>query len=112
MSGIHKRLHYAQKLEFELMAKCFAKYLPDEYPYEVAGADRKVLREDFDDRVDVLPVSDPNLHVGNTCQASSAINTKTHQRIKRLARLFVRKRQKRRSQVCATGINVTPFTGL
>ena len=62
MSGIHKRLHYAQKLEFELMAKCFAKYLPDEYPYEVAGADRKVLREDFDDRVDVLPVSDPNIH--------------------------------------------------
>jgi hypothetical protein len=62
MSGIHKRLHYAQKLEFELMAKCFAKYLPDEYPYEVAGGDRKILREDFDDRVDVLPVSDPNVY--------------------------------------------------
>lgn len=62
MSGIHKRLHYAQKLEFELMAKCFAKYLPDEYPYDVPGADRKVFREDFDERVDVLPVADPNVH--------------------------------------------------
>jgi hypothetical protein len=62
MSGIHKRLHYAQKLEFELMAKCFAKYLPDEYPYDVPGADRKVFREDFDDRVDVLPVADPNIY--------------------------------------------------
>ena len=61
MSGIHKRLHYAQKLEFELMAKCFAKYLPDEYPYEVAGGDRKIFREDFDERVDVLPVADPNV---------------------------------------------------
>jgi hypothetical protein len=61
MSGIHKRLHYAQKLEFELMAKCFAKYLPDEYPYDVPGADRKVFREDFDDRIDVLPVADPNV---------------------------------------------------
>lgn len=61
MSGIHKRLHYAQKLEFELMAKCFAKYLPDEYPYDVPGADRKIFREDFDDRVDVLPVADPNV---------------------------------------------------
>lgn len=61
MSGIHKRLHYAQKLEFELMAKCFAKYLPDEYPYDVPGADRKIFREDFDDRIDVLPVADPNV---------------------------------------------------
>jgi hypothetical protein len=61
MSGIHKRLHYAQKLEFELMAKCFSNYLPSEYPYAVHGADRKIMREDFDDRIDVLPVSDPNI---------------------------------------------------
>jgi len=61
MSGIHKRLHYAQKLEFELMAKCFSKYLPDEYPYAVHGADRKIMREDFDERIDVIPVSDPNI---------------------------------------------------
>jgi len=61
MSGIHKRLHYAQKLEFELMAKCFHKYLPDEYPYDVIGGDRSIKREDFDDRVDIVPVADPNI---------------------------------------------------
>ena len=61
MSGIHKRLHYAQKLEFELMANCFAKYLPDEYPYDVVGGDRKVFKKDFDERVDVIPVADPNV---------------------------------------------------
>lgn len=62
MSGIHKRLHYAQKLEFELMAKCFAEYLPAEYPYDVVGGDRKVFKKDFDDRVDVIPVADPNIY--------------------------------------------------
>jgi hypothetical protein len=62
MSGIHKRLHYAQKLEFELMAKCFSKYLPQEYPYDVPGGERKIFKEDFDDRVDVLPVADPNVY--------------------------------------------------
>jgi hypothetical protein len=61
MSGIHKRLHYAQKLEFELMANCFSKYLPDEYPYDVVGGDRKVFKKDFDERVDVIPVADPNV---------------------------------------------------
>jgi hypothetical protein len=62
MSGIHKRLHYAQKLEFELMAKCFAKSLPQEYPYDVPGGERTIFKEDFDERVDVLPVSDPNVY--------------------------------------------------
>jgi hypothetical protein len=62
MSGIHKRLHYAQKLEFELLANCMAKHLPEEYPYEVSGGERKIFKEDFDERVDVLPVSDPNIH--------------------------------------------------
>jgi hypothetical protein len=62
MSGIHKRLHYAQKLEFELMAKCMARHLPEEYPYEVEGGDRRVFKDDFDSRVDIIPVSDPNIH--------------------------------------------------
>jgi len=62
MSGIHKRLHYAQKLEFELMAKCFSKSLPQEYPYDVPGGERTIFKEDFDQRVDVLPVSDPNVY--------------------------------------------------
>ena len=61
MSGIHKRCHYSQKREFKLLFDVFADYLPDEYPYAVEGADRTVKAEDFSDRVDVLPVSDPNI---------------------------------------------------
>ena len=61
MSAIHKRLHYSQKLEFQLLAKGFADYLPDEYPYDVPGESRSVKAMDFDDRIDILPVSDPNI---------------------------------------------------
>lgn len=61
MSAIHKRLHYAQKTEFRLLARIFAENLPPMYPYEVAGAPAQVKGEDFDARVDVLPVSDPNI---------------------------------------------------
>jgi hypothetical protein len=61
MSAIHKRLHFAQKTEFRLLARIFAENLPPEYPYEVAGAPASVKQADFDDRVDVLPVSDPNI---------------------------------------------------
>jgi hypothetical protein len=61
MSSIHKRLHYSQRMEFQLLAKGFAEFLPDEYPYDVPGESRKIKRRDFDDRVDVLPVSDPNI---------------------------------------------------
>ena len=61
MSAIHKRLHYSQKLEFQLLAKGFADYLPDEYPYDVPGESRAIKAMDFDDRIDILPVSDPNI---------------------------------------------------
>jgi hypothetical protein len=61
MSAVHKRLHYSQKLEFQLLAKGFAEFLPDEYPYDVPGESRKIKRSDFDDRIDILPVSDPNI---------------------------------------------------
>jgi hypothetical protein len=61
MSGIHKRCHYAQKEEFQLLARLFATALPGEYPYEVAGGDRAIKTTDFDERVDVIPVSDPNI---------------------------------------------------
>ena len=61
MSSIHKRLHYSQRMEFQLLAKGFADYLPDEYPYDVPGESRKIKARDFDDRIDVLPVSDPNI---------------------------------------------------
>jgi hypothetical protein len=61
MSAIHKRLHYAQSLEFRLLFEGFGQYLPDEYPYDVPGASRKVKRQDFDKIVSVLPVADPNI---------------------------------------------------
>tara|TARA_R110000744_G_scaffold85617_1_gene167278 strand:+ start:245 stop:2605 length:2361 start_codon:yes stop_codon:yes gene_type:complete len=61
MSAIHKRLHYSQKLEFQLLAKGFCDYLPEEYPYDVPGESRSIKSKDFDDRVDILPVSDPNI---------------------------------------------------
>lgn len=61
MSSIHKRLHYSQKIEFKLLAKGFAEFLPDRYPYDVPGESRVIKKKDFDDRIDVLPVSDPNI---------------------------------------------------
>jgi hypothetical protein len=61
MSAIHKRLHYAQKNEFRILARIFRDNLPQEYPYDVQGGDRMVMSQDFDDRIDVVPVSDPNI---------------------------------------------------
>jgi len=61
MSGIHKRCHYAQRNEFDLLAKLFASTLPPEYPYSVEGGNRQIKAQDFDDRVDIQPVSDPNI---------------------------------------------------
>ena len=61
MSAIHKRLHYSQKQEFRVLARIFRDNLPPEYPYEVQGGNRMVMAQDFDERVDVIPVSDPNI---------------------------------------------------
>jgi hypothetical protein len=61
MSAIHKRLHYAQRTEFRILARIFRDNLPPEYPYDVAGAERTIKAQDFDERVDVIPVSDPNI---------------------------------------------------
>ena len=61
MSAIHKRLHFAQKKEFRLLASIFSKSLPPVYPYDVPGASREIKATDFDDRVDIIPVSDPNI---------------------------------------------------
>jgi hypothetical protein len=61
MSAVHKRLHYAMRLEFKLLANVMSEFLPDSYPYTIAGVDSSVKSEDFDERVDVLPVSNPNI---------------------------------------------------
>ena len=61
MSAIHKRLHYAMRIEFRILARVMHESLPQEYPYSVEGEDSSVMAADFDDRVDVLPVSDPNV---------------------------------------------------
>ena len=61
MSAIHKRCYYAMKQEFRLLGQIIAEYLPPEYPYAVYGAERVIKVVDFDDRVDILPVADPNI---------------------------------------------------
>ena len=61
MSAIHKRCYYAMKQEFRLLSSVIAEYLPPEYPYAVYGAERVIKVQDFDDRVDILPVADPNI---------------------------------------------------
>ena len=60
MSAIHKRLHYSQKVEFKILARIFAMGTPM-YPYQVPGAPPEIKQADFDQRIDVLPVSDPNI---------------------------------------------------
>ena len=60
MSAVHKRLHYGMRQEFKLLARVMSEYLPQEYPYAVMGGDRAIMQRDFDDRIDVVPVSNPN----------------------------------------------------
>jgi len=61
MSAIHKRLYAAMKKEFTILARVFKTYLPPEYPYDVVGGQKQIKQSDFDDRVDILPVADPNI---------------------------------------------------
>jgi len=61
MSAIHKRMHMAQGKEFKLLAKLFAETLPPVYPYQIVGGNQAVKAQDFDERIDVIPVSDPNI---------------------------------------------------
>ena len=61
MSAIHKRLYVALKQEFVLLADVFKTYLPPEYPYDVVGAQRSIKVSDFDDKIDILPIADPNI---------------------------------------------------
>ena len=61
MSAIHKRLHYAQKMEFQILSKVFAEYLPPVYEFAVGSGSQEIKAMDFDGRIDVIPVSDPNI---------------------------------------------------
>ena len=61
MSAVHKRMHYAQKQELRLLAEVFSEYMPPEYPYQVEGQKPTIKKQDFDGRVDIIPVSDPNI---------------------------------------------------
>jgi hypothetical protein len=61
MSAIHKRCYAAMKTEFKLLSKVVAQYLPPEYPYDVIGGARNIKQTDFDDRIDIIPVADPNI---------------------------------------------------
>jgi hypothetical protein len=61
MSAIHKRLYASMKREFVLLSRVFKLYLPPVYPYDVVGGQRQIMQTDFDARVDILPVADPNI---------------------------------------------------
>ena len=61
LSAIHKRLHNSQKKEFRILANVFQEYLPQEYPYNVANANNSIKLTDFDDRVDIFPISNPDI---------------------------------------------------
>jgi len=61
LSAIHKRLHNSQKKEFKLLAQVFQEYLPPEYPYNIAGGNAQIKLQDFDDRVDIIPISNPDI---------------------------------------------------
>ena len=61
MSGVHKRCYYAMRLEFKILARICGEFLPPEYPYDVYGGPRQIKSTDFDQRVDILPVADPNI---------------------------------------------------
>ena len=61
LSAIHKRLHNSQKKEFKILSNVFKEYLPEEYPYNVANANNSIKLTDFDDRVDIFPISNPDI---------------------------------------------------
>ena len=61
MSGVHKRCYYAMRLEFKILARICGESLPPVYPYDVYGGPREIKQQDFDNRIDILPVADPNI---------------------------------------------------
>ena len=60
-SAIHKRLHYSQRQELRILARINHEFLPNEYPYDIANVEGQIFKSDFDGRIDIIPVSDPNV---------------------------------------------------
>jgi len=60
-SAVHKRLHKAQRDEFKILARIDADFMPQEYPYDMPGISKTIFKDDFDGKVDIIPVSDPNI---------------------------------------------------
>ena len=60
-TAIHKRLHKAQRDEFKILARIDADFMPQEYPYDVPGISKTIFKGDFDGKIDIIPVSDPNI---------------------------------------------------
>jgi len=61
MSSIHKRMHYSQRIEFNLLARVIKDSPIKAYPYQIASGQQQLMAQDFDDRIDIIPVSDPNI---------------------------------------------------
>lgn len=59
VSAVHKRMYASMKIELKMLGQLFAED-PSPYPYEV-GVDAQIKASDFDSRIDILPVSDPNI---------------------------------------------------
>jgi hypothetical protein len=61
-TAVHKRLHHAQRQQFKILAQINETFVPvNGYPYATPEGDMTIFQQDFDGRVDVLPVSDPNI---------------------------------------------------
>ena len=60
-SAVHKRLHKSQRDEFKILARIDMDFLPQEYPYDMPSVSRSIFKSDFDGKIDVIPVSDPNI---------------------------------------------------
>lgn len=61
MSAIHKRMHYSQRVEFNILARVIKDSPIKAYPYQIASGQQQLMAQDFDDRIDIIPVSDPNI---------------------------------------------------
>jgi hypothetical protein len=59
MSAVQARLHASMRKEFEILVGIVKDFTEPSYPYEM-DEEEFIKVEDFDERIDVLPVSDPN----------------------------------------------------